>query len=199
ICLLAWMGRNMDIEGRGLDTKAKDDESDAEGTESESESEDEGLGSESEESKDEGPGSGSEEAASDDQHQQAVPVEDTIKNEPLGLGYRNSSYAPTSKNSSSSTAMVVTGVVTGEATGDGTVGDACEIGKEPDRHSASPTVPSLVASPETTPVTTIAVDEDEFLEAWESGMRTRAGYYDIWCPMVTSFSPRGMGKIDRRP
>ncbi|GKE27355.1 hypothetical protein Tco_1442739, partial [Tanacetum coccineum] len=59
-----------------LDTKTEGDES-----------EDEGPNLESEESEDEGPDSESEEAASEDQQQQAVPVEDTTVDEPLGLGY----------------------------------------------------------------------------------------------------------------
>ncbi|GKA44184.1 hypothetical protein Tco_0736908 [Tanacetum coccineum] len=59
-----------------LDTETEDDESEAEGI---------GLGSE--ELEDEGPGSEGKEAASE-QQQQAVPVEDTTTDEPLGLGYR---------------------------------------------------------------------------------------------------------------
>ncbi|GKA37747.1 hypothetical protein Tco_0724312 [Tanacetum coccineum] len=59
-----------------LDTETEDDESEAES-----------AGSRSEESEDEGPGSKVEEAASE-QQQQAVLVEDTAADEPLGLGYR---------------------------------------------------------------------------------------------------------------
>ncbi|GJU24366.1 hypothetical protein Tco_1162987 [Tanacetum coccineum] len=59
-----------------LDTETEGDESEAEGT-----------GSESEESEGEGPGSEGEEAAYEDQQQQAIPVEDTAADEPLGLGY----------------------------------------------------------------------------------------------------------------
>ncbi|GKG25105.1 hypothetical protein Tco_0395733, partial [Tanacetum coccineum] len=43
--------------------------------------------------------------------------------------------APTSKNSSSSNAMLAARVVTGKATGDGTVRDAGETCKETDDHS----------------------------------------------------------------
>ncbi|GJS04614.1 hypothetical protein Tco_0321122 [Tanacetum coccineum] len=60
-----------------LDTKTKGDESEAKGTDLESE-----------ESEDEGPSSGSKEAASENQQQQATPVEDIAADEPLGLGYR---------------------------------------------------------------------------------------------------------------
>ncbi|GJS21506.1 hypothetical protein Tco_0450138 [Tanacetum coccineum] len=59
-----------------LDTKTKGDESKVEGT-----------GSESEDSEDEGLDSKIKEAASKDQQQQAVPVEDTSTDEPLGFGY----------------------------------------------------------------------------------------------------------------
>ncbi|GJX41791.1 hypothetical protein Tco_0256781 [Tanacetum coccineum] len=59
-----------------LDTETEGDESEANGT-----------GSESEESKDKGPGSESEEIAPEGQQQQAVLVEDTTADEPLGLGY----------------------------------------------------------------------------------------------------------------
>ncbi|GKD59109.1 hypothetical protein Tco_1296618, partial [Tanacetum coccineum] len=59
-----------------LDTETEGDESEAEGT-----------GSESEESEGEGPGSEGEETAYEDQQQQAIPVEDTAADEPLGLGY----------------------------------------------------------------------------------------------------------------
>ncbi|GKC98803.1 hypothetical protein Tco_1169078, partial [Tanacetum coccineum] len=60
-----------------LDTETEGDESEAKGT-----------GSESEESEGEGPDSEGEEAAYEDQQQQAIPVEDTAADEPLGLGYR---------------------------------------------------------------------------------------------------------------
>ncbi|GJY54879.1 hypothetical protein Tco_0446543 [Tanacetum coccineum] len=60
-----------------LDTKTNGDESKVEGT-----------GSESEDSEDEGLDSKIKEAASKDQQQQAVPVEDTTADELLGLGYR---------------------------------------------------------------------------------------------------------------
>ncbi|GJW47408.1 hypothetical protein Tco_0079054 [Tanacetum coccineum] len=59
-----------------LDTETEGDELEAKGT-----------GSESEDSNDEGPISESEEAAPKGQQQQAVPVEDTSADEPLGLGY----------------------------------------------------------------------------------------------------------------
>nr|GEZ98316.1 hypothetical protein [Tanacetum cinerariifolium] len=48
----------------------------------------------------------------------------------------SSSYAPTSKSSSSPTAIVVARVVTGEATKIGSARDDGETGKEPDNHSA---------------------------------------------------------------
>ncbi|GKD78779.1 hypothetical protein Tco_1341400, partial [Tanacetum coccineum] len=47
--------------------------------------------------------------------------------------------------------------------------------------SSSPTVPTPVASPVTTPAATIAVDEDEFLEEFRA--RAREGYGDIQCYM----------------
>nr|GEW80419.1 hypothetical protein [Tanacetum cinerariifolium] len=59
-----------------VDTKTEGEESEAKGTDSESE-----------ELEDDGPDSRSEEAASEDQQQQAVSVEDTATDEPLGLGY----------------------------------------------------------------------------------------------------------------
>ncbi|GKB04669.1 hypothetical protein Tco_0832864 [Tanacetum coccineum] len=61
-----------------LDTKTEGDESEVEGT-----------GSESEETEDEGPSLESEEASFEDQQQQAVLIEDTAADEPLGLGYRS--------------------------------------------------------------------------------------------------------------
>ncbi|GJZ19669.1 hypothetical protein Tco_0556259 [Tanacetum coccineum] len=56
----------------------------------------------------------------------------------LGIvGSPDLSSAPTSKNSSSPTGIVVVGVVNGEAIKVGTVGDDSETGKEPDDHLGS--------------------------------------------------------------
>nr|GEU82668.1 hypothetical protein [Tanacetum cinerariifolium] len=61
----------------------------------------------------------------------------------LSLLSWSSRCAPTSKNSSSSTAMVAAGVVTREATGEGTIKDASEIGNEADDHSDLELCPTL--------------------------------------------------------
>ncbi|GJV05696.1 putative reverse transcriptase domain-containing protein [Tanacetum coccineum] len=64
---------------------------------------------------------------------------------------------------------------------------------------ASLTVPSPVASPVTTLTATIALDEEEFLEDWESGTSSKAGHYFFWCPVATTVSFRGMGGTHRCP
>ncbi|GJS90632.1 hypothetical protein Tco_0773268 [Tanacetum coccineum] len=67
---------------RGTSKLVESSDTETEGDESEAD----GADSESEESKDEGPDLEREETASGDQ-QQAVPVEDTAVDEPLGMGY----------------------------------------------------------------------------------------------------------------
>ncbi|GKC99414.1 hypothetical protein Tco_1169689, partial [Tanacetum coccineum] len=141
-----------------LDTKAEGNDSKAKGT-----------GSESEESEDEGPDSESEEVTSKEQQQRTVPVEDTVEDEPLGLGYgaarrhalelaedithntyevgQSSRYVPVQQTSEETTTSRLPVLTTWE-----------------DPMDASLTVPSPLASPVTTSAATITVDEGKFLE-----------------------------------
>ncbi|GJV35072.1 hypothetical protein Tco_1407549 [Tanacetum coccineum] len=147
-----------------LDTETEGDELEAEGT-----------GSESEESEDEGPGSEGEETAYEDQQQQAVLIEGTATDEPMGLGYRAARrYAL-----ELATGPVPSTFEVGQSSS--TIYLDIEFDPPscvPVQTLASPewssgsllvspvslSVPSPVVSPVTTPAATIAVDKDEFLE-----------------------------------
>ncbi|GKD81114.1 hypothetical protein Tco_1347953 [Tanacetum coccineum] len=168
----------------------------------------EGTSLRSEESKDEGPGSEGEEAAPE-QQQQAVLVEDTIADEPLGLGYQaakrralelvedpapSTFETPASPEWSSDSLLV---------------------------SLASLTIPSPVASPVTTPAAIIAVDEDEFIEGmgrdinelYDRSAAVRGEIHSqhfrlvslelgqeqatIRCLVATRFSLRGLGRTDK--
>nr|GEV29205.1 hypothetical protein [Tanacetum cinerariifolium] len=199
-----------------LDTETEDDESEAEGT-----------GSWSKEFEEEGPDSEGWETASEKQ-QQAVPAEDAIADEPLGLGYREArrralelakEIAPSTFEIGQSSRSVPDQQVADETSTPRIPARTTWIDPE-DVHipsssgwslassseSLAPTSP--VASLVTTPTTTIAVDEDEFLEWLEmrsfpnvSKPRTGAGagavYGYFWCFMVTSVGIRGMDRTDR--
>ncbi|GKD22446.1 hypothetical protein Tco_1224149 [Tanacetum coccineum] len=142
-----------------LDTETEDDESEAEG-----------VRSGSKESEDEGPDSEGKEAASE-QQQQAVLVEDTTANEPLGLGYRAARCR----------ALELVEDPAPSTFEDGTIYLDIEI----DPRSRAPVqtpglpewsfgslpisqasliVPSLVASPVTTLVAITVVEEDKFIK-----------------------------------
>ncbi|GJZ93297.1 hypothetical protein Tco_0665362 [Tanacetum coccineum] len=124
------------------DTKDESSNSDTEGEGSE----DKGPGSEDEDPglEDKGLGSEKEEEAAPEGQQEAISVVDTAADKPLGLGYGALRRREL-------------------ALGEGSMPSTFEI----DRvlvSPSSPAVPTLVASPMTTPTTTIAVDEDEFLK-----------------------------------
>ncbi|GJZ55277.1 hypothetical protein Tco_0610470 [Tanacetum coccineum] len=155
-----------------LDAETEGDESEAKGTVSESE-----------ESEDEGPGSESEEAASEDQQQQAVPVEDTAADEHLGLGYRaarrhaleivegtvpstlevgqSSRSVPDQQRKDKTLTPRLLIHPTWEDHDNGTVYKDIDFDAP---LVPSLTVPSPIPSSVSTPIATIAVDEDEFLE-----------------------------------
>ncbi|GJU31044.1 hypothetical protein Tco_1174633 [Tanacetum coccineum] len=159
-----------------LYTKIEGDESEAEGT-----------GSESEESEDEGLGSEGEEATSEDQQQQAVLVEVIAADEPLGLGY----------GAARRRALELV---------EGYAPSTFEIPASPKWSSvslhvspASLAVPSPVALLVTTRAASIALEEDEFLEAWEPGTSTGAGHYHFQCLMATNLGPRGLERTYRHP
>ncbi|GJW00833.1 hypothetical protein Tco_1556084 [Tanacetum coccineum] len=156
-----------------LDTETEGDELKAEGT-----------GSESEESKDEGPGSKSKEAASKGQQQQAVPIEETAADKPLGLGY-------------GAARRRVLELVKGHVPStyeDDTVYIDIEFDAPPvcapfqtptlpDGSSGSlPVSPASLSSPVaslvTTPAATITVDKDEFLECFRLGSLERGQEHD---------------------
>ncbi|GKA97771.1 hypothetical protein Tco_0825665, partial [Tanacetum coccineum] len=174
-----------------LDAEIEDDELEAEG-----------ASSGSEESKDEGPGSKGEEDASEEEQQQAVKVEDTTADKPLGLGYRaarrcalelakdpvpstfevgqRSRSVPNQQRADEMPRLPTRPTWVDRE--DGTVYIDIEFDAPPVRapiqtptspewsfgsllvYPASLTIPSPVASPLTTPATTLTVYEDEFIE-----------------------------------
>ncbi|GJT42651.1 hypothetical protein Tco_0951366 [Tanacetum coccineum] len=138
-----------------LDTKTKGDESEAEGTDSESE-----------ESEDVGPSSESKEAASEDQQQQTAPVEDTVADESLGLGYGATRLRQTVDKTPTPRLLVRT---TWEDPVDGTVYTDIKCDMPPIQTPASPecsfgSLPIspaslIVPSPVATPASVEPVDE----------------------------------------
>nr|GEU71630.1 hypothetical protein [Tanacetum cinerariifolium] len=101
---------------------------------------------ESEDSEDKGTNSESEDVASEDRHP-AVPIEGTIADEPLGIGYEAARHHVL-ELANDTTRFSITRMASGSLPISPT----------------SLTVPSLIPSLVTTPVATISVDEDEFLE-----------------------------------
>ncbi|GJW36130.1 hypothetical protein Tco_0059050 [Tanacetum coccineum] len=131
-------------------TETEDDESEAKGT-----------GLESQESKDEGPDSESEEAASEEQ-QQAVSVEDAVADEPLGLRYRAARLRALELAEGPAPyiecVMPLVRALVQTLTSHEWSSGSLPISL------TSLTVPSPVASLETTLAATIAVEEDELIE-----------------------------------
>ncbi|GJX20478.1 hypothetical protein Tco_0223155 [Tanacetum coccineum] len=140
-------------------------------------SEREGSKDEGHDSKDEGPGL--EEEAAPEGQQHAFPVEDKALDEPLGLGY--GALRHQHEGAERISAFRQPTLVTRVDPEDGRVytdiltyvPPVAPIQTPPSSEwsfsslpvsLSSPAVPTLVASPVTTPTTTIAVDEDEFLE-----------------------------------
>ncbi|GJR12065.1 hypothetical protein Tco_0794717 [Tanacetum coccineum] len=134
---------------------------------------------------DEGPDSESEEVASKEQQQRTVPVEDTVEDGPLGLGYgaarrhalelaedithntyevgQSSRYVPVQQTSEETTTSRLPVLTTWEDPIDASPG-VCSSFPFPVVSPASLTVPSPLASPVTTSAATITVDEGKFLE-----------------------------------
>nr|GEX23279.1 hypothetical protein [Tanacetum cinerariifolium] len=134
-------------------------------------------------SEDEGPSLGEEEKAAPEGQHQVVPVVGIAVDEPLGLGYRALRCRELAFGEGSETPATRPSVhATWVDLVDGTVYTDILIDVPPIRvpvqtppspewsfgslpvSLSSPAVPTLVASPSTTPTATIAVGEDEFLE-----------------------------------
>ncbi|GJZ81346.1 hypothetical protein Tco_0646340, partial [Tanacetum coccineum] len=127
------------------------------------ESEAEGIGSKSDELEEEGPDSESEEAAYEDQHQQAVLVEDTTADGPLGLGY--GAARPHALELAEGHAPCVFEVgQSSRSVPDQQRADETSMPSSLPVSPVSLTVPSLVPSSMTTPAAAIAEEEDKFLE-----------------------------------
>ncbi|GKD51071.1 hypothetical protein Tco_1280047, partial [Tanacetum coccineum] len=140
-----------DTEDESSDSDTKREGSNDKG----SDLEDEGYGS-----KEEGPGSKEEEEAVPKGQQQAVPVVDKAANEPLGLGYgalrRHESMSEQQRVEETPTPRPWVHATWVDPV-DGTVYTNILV-------DVPPALPTPVASLVTTPVATIAVGEDEFLE-----------------------------------
>ncbi|GKA54359.1 reverse transcriptase domain-containing protein [Tanacetum coccineum] len=134
-----------------LDTNTEDDESEAEG-----------AGSVSEESENKGPGSEGEEVALEEQQQQAVSVDETVVDKPLGLGYRAAirRILELAEDSTPNIEFDAPPVRAPVHTPSSPEWSFVSLPISP----ASLTIPSPVASPVTTPAATIAIDEDKFIE-----------------------------------
>ncbi|GKB39274.1 hypothetical protein Tco_0884216, partial [Tanacetum coccineum] len=103
-----------------------------------------------------------EEVALEEQQQQAVSVDDTVMDKPLGLGYRavTRRILELAENPAPNIEFDAPPVRAPVHTPSSPEWSSGSLPISP----ASLTIPSLVASLVTTPVATIAIDEDKFIE-----------------------------------